>query len=153
MNKLTIAALLGALLATPALAGQFYKWTDEQGVTHYTQDPPPSTAKGTAEVKVQTRAPSGTEAAIQNLQKQREAATKAMTEGQKDKEQASTAPAKADKAQYADRCKKLKANLETMESHGRVTELDEKGEKRVLPEEEKAKRIDDTKRQIKAFCD
>lgn len=153
MNKLTIAALLSALLATPALADQFYKWTDAQGVTHYTQDPPPSTAKGTAEVKVQTRAPSGTEAAIQNLQKQREAATKAMAEGKKDKEQENAAPAKADKAQYAERCKKLKSDLETMESHGRVTETNDKGEKRVLPDEEKTKRMDETRRQIKAFCD
>jgi hypothetical protein len=40
-----------------------------------------------------------------------------------------------------------------MESHGRVTETDSKGEKRVLTDEEKNKRMDETRRQIKAFCE
>lgn len=149
------AALLGvALLASPVMAGQFYKWTDEQGVTHYSEEPPPKSAKNAAEVKVQTRTPSGAAAAEENLQKQREAATKAMADANKDKKSPAPTPSdKADKSQYAERCKQLKANLDTMESHGRVSEMDEKGEKRVLPEEEKTKRMDETKRQIKAFCE
>lgn len=147
------AALLGAtLLASPVMAGQFYKWTDEQGVTHYSEEAPPQTAKNAAEVKVQTRTPSGAAAAVENLQKQREATTKAMTEAAaKDKKTSAGTP--ADKSQYAERCKQLRANLETMESHGRISELDAKGEKRILPDEEKNKRMDDTKRQIKAYCD
>lgn len=146
------AALLGmALLASPVMAGQFYKWMDEQGVTHYSENPPPKTAKNSAEVKVQTRAPSGAAAAVDSLQKQRDASAKAMADANKDKK--TTAPAKEDKSQYAERCKQLRANLGTMESHGRVSETDEKGEKRALSEEEKNKRMDETKRQIKAFCE
>jgi len=156
MNMLSLhAALLGAaLVASPVMANQFYKWTDEQGVTHYSEEPPPQAAKNAAEVKVQTRTPSGAAAAVEGLQKQREAAAKAMTDAAKDKKtSAGTPPAKADKSQYAERCKQLRANLETMESHGRVSETDEKGEKRALPDEEKNKRMDETKRQIKAFCE
>lgn len=154
MLSLRVALLGAVLLASPVMAGQFYKWTDEQGVTHYSEEPPPHTAKNAAEVKVQTRTPSGTAAAVENLQKQRDAATKAMTDAAKDKKTpADTPPAKADKSQYAERCKQLHTNLETMESHGRVTEMNEKGEKRVLPDEEKNKRMDETKRQIKAFCE
>lgn len=153
MKKLTIAALFGALLATPVMAAQFYKWSDEQGVTHYSESPPPETAKGATEVKVQTRTPSGSEAAVENLQKQREAATKSLTDAEKKKTPGKTSPAKADKSEYAERCKKLQANLATMESSGRVSEPDENGEKRYLTEEEKNKRMDDTRRQIKAYCD
>lgn len=36
----TTVPLLAILLATPALA-QVYKWVDEDGVTHYSQQPPP----------------------------------------------------------------------------------------------------------------
>jgi hypothetical protein len=39
-----------------------------------------------------------------------------------------------------------------MESHGRVSEMSSKGEKRFLTDEEKNKRMDETRRQIKAFC-
>lgn len=150
MKKLTIAALFGALLAAPVMAAQFYKWTDEQGVTHYSESPPPETAKGATEVKVQTRTPSGSEAAVENLQKQREAATKSLTDAEKKKTPAS--PVKTDKSEYAERCKKLQANLATLENSGRVSEPDDKGEKRYLTDEEKNKRMDDTRRQIKAYC-
>lgn len=150
MKKLTIAALFGALLAAPVMAAQFYKWSDEQGVTHYSESPPPETAKGATEVKVQTRTPSGSEAAVENLQKQREAATKSLTDAEKKKTSAS--PVKTDKSEYAERCKKLQANLATLENSGRVSEPDDKGEKRYLTDEEKNKRMDDTRRQIKAYC-
>lgn len=154
MLSLRVALLGAALLASPVMAGQFYKWTDEQGVTHYSEEPPPQAAKNAAEVKVQTRTPSGTAAAVENLQKQRDASNKAAADAAKGKTTAAgTPPAKADKSQYAERCKQLRANLATMESHGRVSEPDEKGEKRVLSDEEKNKRMDETKRQIKAFCE
>lgn len=153
MKKLTIAALFGALLATPVMAAQYYKWIDDQGVTHYTETPPPETAKGATEVKVQTRTPSGAEAAVENLQKQREAATKSLTDAEKKKTPEKTSPSKADKAANAERCKKLQANLVIMETNGRVSELDEKGEKRYLTEEEKTKRMDDARKQIKVLCE
>lgn len=154
MKKLTIIALAGALLAGHAAAAQFYKWTDENGVTHYSEAPPPETVKNSTEVKVPSRQPSGTEAAAQNLQKQREAALKALDEAGKKKPQPTpTAAAKGDKEKNAERCKQLQANLAVMENSGRVSEKDEKGEKRYLTEEEKAKRLDDTRRQIKAYCE
>ena len=153
MKKLTIAALFGALLATPVMAAQYYKWIDDQGVTHYTETPPPETAKGATEVKVQTRTPSGAEAAVENLQKQREAATKSLTDAEKKKTPEKTSPSKADKAANAERCKKLQANLVIMETNGRVSELVEKGEKRYLTEEEKTKRMDDARKQIKVLCE
>jgi hypothetical protein len=80
MNKLTIAALLGALLTTPVMAAQYYKWIDENGVTHYSETPPPVTAKNTSEVKVQTKSPSGAAAATESLQKQREAVSKSLSD-------------------------------------------------------------------------
>lgn len=153
MNKLTIAALLGALLTTPVMAAQYYKWIDENGVTHYSETPPPVTAKNTSEVKVQTKSPSGAAAATESLQKQREAVSKSLSEREKAATQEATSSTKVNKAEYAERCKQYKSNLEAMESHGRVTETDSKGEKRVLTDEEKNKRMDETRRQIKAFCE
>ncbi|HEY0589903.1 MAG TPA: glutaredoxin family protein [Pseudoduganella sp.] len=44
------AALLLLLLTASAAHAQMYKWKDEKGVTHFTETPPPTTAKK-AEVK------------------------------------------------------------------------------------------------------
>lgn len=153
MKKLTLFALLGALVTGHATAAQFYKWTDENGVTHYSEAPPPETVKNSTEVKVPSRQPSGTEAAAQNLQKQREAALKALDEAGKKKPQTPPAAAKGDKEKNAERCKQLQGNLAVMENSGRVSEKDDKGEKRYLTEEEKSKRLEDTRRQIKAYCE
>jgi glutaredoxin len=48
MKPLAMIALLA--LCASAQAGQLYRWTDEEGRVHYTDQPPPKTAK-TAEVK------------------------------------------------------------------------------------------------------
>lgn len=153
MKKLTVAALLGSLLAAPVMAAQFYKWTDENGVTHYSENPPPATAKSSSEVKVQTRLPSGTTAATDSLERQREAASKRLSEKTQTETQDTSSTAKSDKSDYAERCRQYKSNLEAMESHGRVSETNSQGEKRILSDEEKNKRMDETRRQIKAFCE
>lgn len=152
------AAMLTALsLAGTAHAAQFYKWTDAQGVTHYSAEPPPKSASNASSVKVKTRLPADSAAASENLQKQRDGA-KAATEKTADKAKTpSPESASADKGsapeRYAERCKGLQGDLTTMEEHARISVTDEKGEVRSLTEEEKQQRMDDTRRQIKAFCE
>lgn len=41
-QRLLIAMLATLTLHGAAQAGAFYKWTDAQGVTHYSEEPPPS---------------------------------------------------------------------------------------------------------------
>jgi hypothetical protein len=150
MKTTTALAVLLGMLAHPAWAAeQFYKWTDEQGVTHYSADPPPKSATSTSEVKVSTRLPSDGEDAPPAAPKQ----------DAPDRKDGDKKAADADKPatgkvppQYAERCKTLQSNLQTMQEHGRVKTTDDKGEVRVLSDEEKQKELDDTQRQIKAFC-
>lgn len=159
------AAIALALSATPALAAKFYKWTDANGVTHYSADPPPAEAKTKAsEVRVKSRrsaeepvaeggspgqngtpvaAPGGTAPA-----KGKEAGKSRDEAGDKEKDKK---PAAASD-RYAEKCKQLRSNLQAMEEHGRVKEADDKGNVRVLTDEEKQERLDATQRQIKAFC-
>lgn len=40
-----LAPLLLILLSLPAMAGTLYRWTDAQGKVHYTDQPPPASAK------------------------------------------------------------------------------------------------------------
>lgn len=149
-KTLTCLALAGLVLSAPAMAAKYYKWTDARGVTHYSETPPPPEAVSSGEVRVQTNLPSDSESAVERLEKQRAETLKNMNAP------AAGAPAatpKVDKSQYAERCKQLRANLQTMQNSGRVKEQDEKGETRVLTDDEKKQRMDDAERQIKAFCD
>lgn len=68
----------------------------------------------------------------------------------KDKNAAATAKTPE---KYAEKCKQFRGNLQSMEEHARVKETDANGEVRVLTDEEKNARLDETRRQIKAFCE
>lgn len=41
-----LAPLVLILLSLPAMAGTLYRWTDANGKVHYTDQPPPASAKG-----------------------------------------------------------------------------------------------------------
>jgi type IV secretory pathway VirB10-like protein len=160
-----LLACLALLVATaPAHAGsKFYKWTDEQGVTHYTAEPPPSSAKGTSEVKVRSRYMSEDEAAKATPAAAAGSAAapgkddKAAGKGkdkEKPKEKEKAKDAKEGSERYAERCKKLQSDLQTMQEHARIRVSDGSGgEARVLSEEEKNAKQDEVQRQIKAFCE
>lgn len=162
MQLMKMTSTLAALLATFLLAGtveaaQFYKWTDEQGVTHYSEEPPPASASKSSEVKVRTRLPSGAQEAQQKAAAEK-SGTAASKDAGADKKNGKTAPAKATEEkksteQYAEKCKTLRANLEAMQNHGRVKASGADGEVRVLTDEEKNQRMDETQREIKAFCE
>lgn len=38
----TRLALIGCLLTTPLVSAEVYRWTDENGVTHFSETPPPA---------------------------------------------------------------------------------------------------------------
>lgn len=157
-----LSAFLGLLLATTVAgaADKFYKWTDAQGVTHYSEAPPPDSATKASAVKVRTKLPSGSAAAAEGLQKQRADADKPVKEGKdsKDDKTAKTSPAAAPAAtgntpdKYAEKCKKLQADLKILQEHGRVKVSDDKGADRIMTPEEKDSRTDDIQREIKAYC-
>lgn len=163
MMKTTTAlsAVLGLLLATTVVgaAEKFYKWTDAQGATHYSETPPPDPATKASAVKVQTRLPSGSAEAAEDLQKQRDSANKTAKEGKdkkdsdsKDAKKTSTPAGGKASEKYAEKCKQLQANLQTMQEHARIKISDEKGEARILTQEEKDSKQDDIQREIKAYC-
>jgi hypothetical protein len=166
-KTIALASLLAlALGASAAHAAKFYKWTDDKGVTHYTVDPPPAGAKS-SEVRVKTRSYSDAEDATAAGQKGGAAAKSGTGAGTgkpaAGKEAAGGKPAatrsgdgkdaKPAPGQYAEKCKALRSNLQSMEEHARVKVQEANGEVRVLTEEEKAARLDATQREIKAYCE
>lgn len=153
-----LSAVLGLLLATTVAgaAEKFYKWTDAQGVTHYSEAPPADPGTKASAVKVRTKLPSGSAGAAEDLQKQRDGANKAAKstkEGKANNAPAEpTAAASKSSAKYAEKCKQLQANLQTIQEHPRVSVTDEKGVVHMMSPEEKDSQQDDIQREIKAYC-
>lgn len=159
-KTIALASLLAlALGASAAHAAKFYKWTDDKGVTHYTIDPPPAGAKS-SEVRIKTQSYSDAEEAAPAAPgkaagagkpaaaKDKPAAAPAKAGGKKEEAAVPPAPER-----YAERCKSLRTNLETIQAHAQVRETDDKGETRMLTNEEKSARTEDLQREIKAYCE
>lgn len=126
-----------------------YRWVDENGVTVYSQTPPPS---GDAVKLKKQHAPSteAANAARERLRKQREQAFDA-DQARKEAE-AEQAKQAADDAQRAKNCSGARANLEMFRNLGRRMIRTPDGKIQRLSEEEVKMQIDKARGQIEAHC-
>lgn len=141
-----------ALLAitSTSMAEKFYKWVDENGVTHYgAQAPNDSQA---SEVNTRTNASSSQDDAIDALNARRQADAKA-------REKASKAAAEAKRvtetpdAVKEERCETHRKNLETLQNKPIVRrENPETGELEVLEPEQREKMIEESRKALE-FCE
>ncbi|MCG8316143.1 MAG: DUF4124 domain-containing protein [Pseudomonadales bacterium] len=139
-----------ALGANSSQAAKYYKWVDDDGVTHYSAQPP---NKGEGEIiKVKAGASSDKESAMKRLEERR-------AKLQQDAE--NRANPEKDMQAEADRmnteankkaCETNKKNLKIMTEHSRVRMLDKDGQARVLPEEERQASIKKAKEFIQQNC-
>ncbi len=140
---------LGLALATPLQAGEIYKWVDEEGVTHYSQEPPPS---GDA-TRVGVDAPPDEElererremeATGERLKAQREERREAEQQGRKNAEE---------REQSEQRCADLRSSLKKLTENRRLLVPDGEGGVRRMPEEERQERVAERRRQIDEHCE
>lgn len=113
-------------------AGKFYKWVDENGVTHYGEQAP---KEGSAtKIKVSDTTSSDADAEIERLEKSRQAA-RAPKEDESTPAGVTPPPAGTDEANNK-ACEQHRKNLETLKSGRRVRAIDESGKPRALNEDE-----------------
>src|SRR5690606_2778626 len=151
MKRQTLAFLASTLLValtTQVTAGSaFYKWTDQDGVTHYTESPPPDGVSAT-EVRTRDTTSSDQEKALERLQERRDAADKAR------KRETEAAREQAEPAAVAkERCDQYRENLEILRTKPVVRSKDpETGEETILDTEQREKMIKDAE-EILRNCD
>lgn len=147
MKRLTISlpALLLALglCGSPgALAAGMYKWVDEQGNVHFSQNPPASGS-------YQEMTPPPTPATpAEDTNKQLERYREILKPDPKAREEA--AAAKQQEQLRRQNCETARKNLETYTAFRRF--IDAKGELVVLTDEERAAKIKDAEEQVKTYC-
>lgn len=148
MNRhLLLCALLGA--AALAHAERVYKWTDAQGVTHYSDSPPPAEAQNVQTVRV-----SGGD---------RPHADQPAADAAGDKADPTKPPAKAEppaNANVADtpenrakNCATARSNLEMLESKFPLSMPNKDGKQEALADDKRRQAaIADTRAQIAQYC-
>ncbi len=146
---LLLALFLAGPWALPAAHAEMYKWVDEQGVTHYTQTPPP----GNDFKEVAPPPPPAVDPG--QAARQLKESQKAFDERRKEAREAADkqAKAEAEAAERSKQCEQARRNLENLLTHPRIRYTDDSGEVTLLPEEERQKRIAEAREQIEELCD
>lgn len=145
------ALALAAALIPPAVHGErIYKWVDEDNNTVYSDTPPPRGA-GAERVQGAPPPPVDPEAAMDSLreraegfEERREARLETENKSEQEAEQA---------RRQREICKKLRANLQVLETNPRVREQKD-GEEgaSVLSEEQRRARMETTRKRIAEEC-
>lgn len=149
---LTIFSMLA--LATAAQAG-VSRWVDAEGKVHYSDQPPPATAKSqkTLDLKAGPALPKsapdskGAEKSLaeKNLEsrKRRVQAEEAAAKQAKDQEEAKNRKAN---------CEHATNQLRAMQEGQRISKFDEKGERVFLEDKDRASAIEEAKKSADSWC-
>lgn len=130
--------LLLAVLSAPCQAA-IYKWVDEKGVTHYTEQPPAS-GKGQ---EIQPRVTTPATPAAPPAEK-----TTRTTE-QTPPREVMTMPAE----KMAEQCQNARQRLQQLEASPRILIKGPDGEMQRAPEEERQRMIDEERKRIQLYCE
>ena len=144
--KRTALAVALALALSPAAFAQLYKYTDKDGKTVYTDQPPANVESKPMRVQTAppTAAPTAAPKTALDKDKELDKGRKEATEKSKKTEQA--AKREADNEQ---RCADARSNFELYESGGRVAKRNAQGERVFLEQSE----IDVEKQKARAVMD
>lgn len=155
-NSLAITALWCAALAicltlaSPAQASSFYKWVDENGVTHYSAQPPEDRPSQEVDVRTgETRendddSPQGNSPAL---------ATEEEEAGNEDLEQELAKEKERIEQQNRENCEIARRNQFNLKHRDRIRITDEDtGEERYLTPEELKEWRERTEKEIEEYC-
>ncbi len=150
-----IALVIAFWVVLVAGAGPVYKWVDEDGNVHYSDQPPPQGHE--AEELILESAPSGDD--VREAQKRLDAL---QAKYQTSQDQRSAAreekrlQRKLEEAQRVDRqrrCIFARQNLHTLKEKLPVYSIDEKGDRVYLDAEGRTAAIERKRAEINTFCD
>jgi hypothetical protein len=140
------ALLWAALLLAPACQAGVYKWVDEKGVTHYTEEPP----RGRSARSMSSPAPKPAETAPGETKSWQEKDAEFRVR-QMEREQAEQAEKRnLEKKQQA--CAEARDQLRRMEAAGYLYRLDEKGERVALDDASQARSLEQARKRVQSYC-
>jgi hypothetical protein len=149
-----LIALAALLAVTPASAQKLYKWVDQAGKVHYSDQPPPQNARVEKQLQVRT-APTGAtgastgagpkSAADLDMEFRKRQLEKAENEQKQRKE----ADANSEKQKN---CVDSKNRLAALERGGRITKWGPNGEQQFMSDEEIAREVVTQRKTVDSWC-
>lgn len=140
---------MGALAVTVHAQADLYKWTDDQGKVHYTDQPPTLKAQiikndtAAAQAGITSQATQSLDAKDQAYQKRRKEADEARAKAEKEAEQARG---------QRENCAKARNNLSTLQNTPRVYTTDAAGQRTYMDDAERARALADSQKAAADFC-
>ena len=149
-------AFCAAGLAVPC-AGQLYKWVDDQGVTHYSEQPAPGAkpqALKTPPPKSAVEDKARPKSEIKSWQQQELEFRQRQIEAEEDRQKrdAEEAKAKRQAALVREACIDARRDLAALQEQRPVYDIDERGERRYLQDKERAETIKKAQQFIAKNC-
>lgn len=140
--------LLGASLASSvALAQTMYKWVDENGRTHFTQEPPPANAKSGGKIDVKTTQPEKPLPTDNWREREQQSKAQRAKQGVAD-EQAR----QKEESERANNCRRAQRQADTFGTPGRVYRLNEKGERVYYEDKDYEAKLAEARENIARYC-
>jgi len=146
---LSLIVALSVLLIASTSEAKIYKWVDGDGVTQYTQHPPPREF-ATEEIKTSKQAAGVAQQAEQALQKRVDALDERRSEKKLKEDEGEPAVAERKKRQAY--CTAERARLTDFESGRRLAEEQEDGTYLPVTEEQRTQEIDKIQARIREQC-
>ncbi len=148
MKKMMLFFLM---LASASAFAELSKWVDADGKVHYSDQPPPPNVKAkTLRVSSEPAVPAIAPAAPKTVAEQEAEFRKAqqMKKEAADKAAREQAKAEAEKAN----CVAAQQNLRTLQEGVRMVEVDAKGERLYLDDEQRRQRIEKAMQNVNTYC-
>ncbi|GAB4181680.1 MAG: DUF4124 domain-containing protein [Wenzhouxiangellaceae bacterium] len=145
-------ALIAALLLLPLTtqAEQIYKWVDENGVTHFSAQPPVTDDYQQLNLNTYTPAPSSPATSATST-------GTASSNGQQADDERLTEPGNTitvdNPEKIAENCARARQNIETIQARRRVVMTDENGNQRRLGDEERMALLNESQQYLERWCD
>jgi hypothetical protein len=141
-----------AFLCASANAGEIFKWVDEQGNVHYSQDPPMNKSAQPMNIKVPKESAASEETSAQSAS----TAADKPPAGDEDKaaEQKALQEAAARKREEAEKknCQIAMKRLATITAGGRLYEVDENGERHYWDDQTLKAKQADAQKDVDQWC-
>ncbi len=136
------------LLNTPALGTNMYKWTDEKGNVHYTQQPPSGDIDA---IKIGPPADVNTDKAQRQFEQKENRAER--MEEQRQQAEAEQQQKEERAALYEKNCRLARDRLQKLENSGMVRAVDSEGNMTRISVEEHEARIAEVREKVKKYCE
>ncbi len=148
MKKLSV--LLALLIASVPVYAELFKWTDEKGGVHYSDQPAKGDVKSEKKLDIPNHRAGAPAAGNKSweeknveFKKRQNTAAEAEAKQQKEAQEAKT---------KTENCAKAKSTLQTFESGQRVVTYNEKGERSYLDDAQREKGLNDARKAVADWC-